>query len=285
MSSMSTSGSSPTPGRSVLITGASGNIGVKLRRHLGQSGHYRLTLLCMNPDADPAVEAVDLSRYDGAWPQRFEGVDTVIHLAGDPSPRSPWSSIQPNNVDLTLNVFQAARLHRCRRVIFASSNWVMAGYRFGSERLTTDLPPRPINPYGQAKLFGERLGRSFAELDGPSCIAFRIGWCQKDHDNQPGPHMSMGRWGQQMWLSDRDLCHGIERAILAEGVGFAVLNLTSDNPGMRWDIEETRRVIGFDPKDGHLAVVTDESAEREDLVRVERELAGRLDQLAMQQRW
>ena len=31
----------------------------------------------------------------------------------------------------------------------------------------------------------------------------------------------------------------MERAVLAEGVGFAVLNLMSDNPGMRWDIETT----------------------------------------------
>ena len=52
----------------------------------------------------------------------------------------------------------------------------------------------------------------------------------------------------------------MERAILTEGVSFAVLNLTSDNPGMRWDIDEARRVIGYDPQDGHTAVVTDEFA-------------------------
>lgn len=285
MSSTSTSGSPPEPPRSVLITGASGNIGIKLRQHFARSGRYRLTLLCRNPEADPEVETVDLAHYDDGWTRRFEGIDTVVHLAGDPSPRSPWTSIQPNNVDLTLNVFQAAQFHHCRRVIFASSNWVMAGYRFKTERLTSDLPPWPINPYGQAKLFGERLGRSFAEIGGPSCIAFRIGWCQNDHENRPGPHMSMGRWGQQMWLSDRDLCQGMERAILAEDIRFAVLNLVSDNPGMRWDIGETRRLIGYDPKDGHTAVVTAESAEREDMVRLEREVADRLERLALEQRW
>ena len=43
----------------------------------------------------------------------------------------------------------------------------------------------------------------------------------------------------------------MERAILAKNVEFAVLNLMSDNPGMRWDIVETRAVIGYDPQDGH----------------------------------
>ena len=61
----------------------------------------------------------------------------------------------------------------------------MAGYRFGTERLTTDLPPWPINPYGHSKLYGERAGRSFAEQSDFSFIAFRIGWCQRDHDNRP----------------------------------------------------------------------------------------------------
>jgi hypothetical protein len=74
-----------------------------------------------------------------------------------------------------------------------------------------------------------------------------------------------------MWLSDRDLCQGVERAAFAEGVQFAVLNLMSDNPGMRWDIEETRRLIGYEPRDGHAAVVTPAIEEQERLLRQEDE--------------
>jgi len=273
-----------TRSKRVLITGATGNLGTKLRRHFTESGH-ELRLLCENPGRDPAVVTADLSLYDEGWARQFADVDAVIHLAGDPSPRSPWASIQRHGIDLTMNVLQAARRQGARRVIFASSNWVMAGYRFGTERLTTDLPPWPINPYGHGKLFGERAGRSFAEQDGQSFIALRIGWCQKDHDNRPGPHMAMGSRGQQMWLSDRDLCQAMERAVLVEDLRFAVLNLMSDNPGMRWDIDETRRAIGYQPQDGHAAVLTDEMQEREALVRLERETAERLQQLAMTQRW
>jgi hypothetical protein len=64
-----------------------------------------------------------------------------------------------------------------------------------------------------------------------------------------------------------------------------VLNLMSDNPGMRWDIEATRRAIGYAPQDGHAAVLTEESKEQESIVRLERELADRLEKLAMMQRW
>ena len=67
--------------------------------------------------------------------------------------------------------------------------------------------------------------------------------------------MAMGRWGQEMWLSDRDYLAGMQAAITAEGVEFAVLNLMSDNPGMRWDIENTKTVIGYEPKDGSRAIV------------------------------
>ena len=67
-----------------------------------------------------------------------------------------------------------------------------------------------------------------------------IGYLQRG-DNRPGTHMGWGGWGQAMWLSNRDLCQAMERSVMAGGIGFAVLNLMSDNPGMRWDIETTKR--------------------------------------------
>ena len=135
----------------VLITGATGSIGTKLWRHFADRG-LRLRLLCLNPRNDPQVATADLSVYGETWATQFEGVDTVIHLAGDPFATASWDSVQRNNIDLTLKVFRSWGSHRVKRIVFASSNWVMAGHRFGSERLTTDLEPRPVNPYGCGKL-------------------------------------------------------------------------------------------------------------------------------------
>ena len=236
--------------KTVLITGATGNIGRKLRVHLESTGKYALRLVCLNPEKDGAVRTADLTIYDEAWAAQFSGVDTVLHVAADPSPRATWSRIQSRNIDLLLNVMAAARLHQVRRVVFASSNFVVAGHRYASGALTTTMDPAPINAYGASKLFGERVGKMFAERFGVSFIAFRIGVCQRANDNLHGPWIPFGRWGQGMWVSDRDLCRAFEFAIDDQKINFGVYNLVSNNPGMRWEIETLARDLGFVPQDG-----------------------------------
>lgn len=239
-----------TTGRkTVLITGATGNIGRKLTGHLRAAG-YPLRLLCLNPQNDPSVQTADLSVWDEQWASAFEGVDTVLHVAADPSPWARWGSIQRLNLDLLFNVLAAAQQRGVRRLVFASSNYVVAGYRFGQERLTTAIEPRPINPYGASKLVGERIGKLFAERYGLSFIAFRIGVCQRANDNRHGPWIPFGHWGQAMWVSDRDLCRAFEAAVENDTVAFGVYNLVSRNPGMRWDLENLRQELGFEPVDG-----------------------------------
>jgi nucleoside-diphosphate-sugar epimerase len=266
--------------KTVVITGAAGSIGRKLRAHMAGLGW---TLRLFDIAADAGVETADLLEAEGAWTRAVAGADTVIPLAGHPWPPNTWTQAR-ENMDMTANVLRAAREHGARRVVFASSNWVMAGYRFAAVRLTPDLAPQPINPYGASKLAGERMGRD-AAAQRLSFIALRIGWNQPTPGNVPGPHMIMGTWGQQMWLSDRDLCHGFERAVLAEGIDFAVLNLESDNPGMKWDIEPTKRVIGYAPRDGWTAVVDAEKARQEEMARRSRELAAALEDQVMQSGW
>ena len=94
-----------------------------------------------------------------------------------------------------LNVYEAAVRHGVRRLVFASSNWTMAGHRFAEGPLTTDREPYPINAYGVSKLVGERLGRSYSDRRGLSVICFRIGYCQHIPGNPPGPTMSLQRVG------------------------------------------------------------------------------------------
>ncbi len=243
--------------RTVLITGASGNLGRKLRDHFATLG-WTLRLLDIDPRGDSAIVAADLSAWNDRWAAQFDGVDAVVHLAGRPSPRTPWVEIVPFNIDLTINAYEAAARARVRRFVFASSNWVVAGHRFAQGPLSAATTPHPINPYGVSKLVGERLGLSYHQRWGLSVVCLRIGFCQRG-ENRPGPQMGMGRWGQAMWLSNRDFCHGVERAIAADDIGFEVLNLMSDNPGMRWDIDATKRAIGYAPQDGAAIVDTPET--------------------------
>lgn len=237
----------------ILITGAAGNLGRKLSKHL-QSLGWTLKLLDRDTDRDAFIEAADLAEWNDEWALKFHGVDAVIHLAGNPSPRSTWASNQRLNIDLTQNVYEAASRAGVRRFVFASSNWVMAGYRDADGMITTEMDPEPVNAYGASKLFGERLGRSYSERWGMSVVCLRIGFCQRG-ENNPGSHMEMGLWGQAMWLSDRDFCHGVERAVLAKDIDFLIVNLMSENPGMRWDISKTKACLNYNPKDGAVPIL------------------------------
>jgi len=250
---------SQTP--TILITGAAGNLGGKLRHHL--EGRYPLRLID-RAGGDPAISTADLAVWDNRWTDLFAGVDVVVHLAADPTAQQTWPNLIAPNVDAVLNVFQAAVRSGVKRVVYASSNHVMGGYKDIAEPwlLTTNLPPLPgaryevrgeqrdSSAYGSAKLFGERLGQHLSVTQTLSVIALRIGWVQVG-DNRPRDiPTDRGDWFRLMWLSNRDYLQLMERCILADpAIRFAVLNGMSANSGMRWDIEETRRLVGYQPSD------------------------------------
>jgi len=238
----------------VLVTGASGHLGRKLFDYLEQLPEYDVHGLDIRPADHPNIYIADFST-EGDWAERFKNTDTIVHLAGDREPSATWESAINNNMDATLRLYHYAVAQGVKRVVLASSNWLHGGRRFGNERLTTVLPPYPVNAYGMSKLFCERTGAYFAEHHGLSVICLRIGWTQWTHNNKPGKHMAMGNWGQEMWLSDRDFFNGMQCAIDAENIKFEILNLMSDNPNMRWDIERTKKIIGYKPKDGHYAAL------------------------------
>jgi len=236
--------------KKVLITGTMGNLGKKIRCHLEEQGDYDLVLMSRNPKDDTAIIQADLSVYKDEWAAHFTDVDAIVHMAADPSPGATWQSLVRLNMDLLLNTFEAALAYGAKRFIFASSNHTMGGYKDQDEILKPDTPPHPGNPYGATKLMGERIGKNYAERHGLSFISLRIGWTQSG-ENRPGDHM--GDWGKKMWLSNQDYCQVVEKAILAENVSFAVLNAMSDNSGMKWDLSETRRVLGYQPMDNAYA--------------------------------
>jgi uronate dehydrogenase len=239
--------------RSVLVTGAAGNIGAKITTHLRGKG-YDLRLL--DKAQGPDIEAADFGIWDEAWARRFAGVDTVVHLAGNPHGTANWASAKRDNINGTQHVLRAAREAKVRRVIFASTNQVMLGYRFKIGPVTVDMPPAPLSPYGISKFACEEIGRAFTEETGIEFLALRIGYFQRG-ENLPGAHLKIGEWGQSMWLSNRDMNQAIEKAIEAPPFGFDIVFLMSHNDGMRWDLDHTRDVIGYVPLDRVTPVMLD----------------------------
>ncbi len=243
---------------SVLITGASGNLGAKLAAHL--AGRTRRVLL--DRRESNGGHAADLSRW-GDWTRHFDGVQAVVHLAGNPVAYQEWPELLGPNVDAMLNVYEAAAVHGVRRVVFASSNHVMGGYQDGPPVLITEsLPPKPglryvadgaerfSGAYAATKLLGERVGRQYAAAHGLEVLAVRVGWVWRGV-NVPGElPPERGEWFRNMWLSDRDFLHLMDCCLsIPLPEPFLVVNGMSANTGMRWDLTAARTALGYTPQD------------------------------------
>jgi uronate dehydrogenase len=187
-----------------------------------------------------------------------------VHLAADPTAHQVWEKLVGPNVDAVVNIYEAAASSGVRRVVFASSNHVMGGYQDIADpfRITTDLPPRPgaryvvggekrdSTAYGSAKLFGERVGKCFAETHGIETVAVRIGWVRAGENRARDIPAERGEWFRLMWLSNGDFCRLMERAVAARiPERYVVCNGMSANTGMRWDIDATRRILGYEAQD------------------------------------
>jgi nucleoside-diphosphate-sugar epimerase len=233
--------------RIVLITGACGNIGRKLRA--AWEDVYDLILLDSNPGEDDDVFQADLSVFDEDWITHFHGVDTVVHLAANSNEMCSLHELIQPNLDAMANVFNAAALAGVDRIVFASSNHVMGDYKhLDDDVIGVDLPPRPGNVYGMLKLVGERLGQSLALAFDLTFIALRIGWVQEGRNR---PETLPDDWGKKMWLSNHDLVQLFDAAVEAEieDRSFLVVNGVSRNHGTRWNLTDAAEILGYLPED------------------------------------
>lgn len=236
----------------ILITGATGGIGLLLAERLGdeyeviQHGRTPRT-----PEQEKVLRKADLDDYDQILPL-MERVDTVVHLAGAASPESEWDSVLQANIIGTRNVLEAAREAGVRRVVFASSNHAMGMYdRHEQWPVYPHHLPSGDSLYGVSKIFGEALGRFYHESYGIDFIALRIGWMSEDPMDKDAELL------HAMWLSEDDAEQVFRRAIEAE-TGFGLYYAISDNPNRRWDLTNTMLDLGYRPKDSWTEHVADE---------------------------
>ena len=255
----------------VLVTGAAGQIGGIIRDKLG----YRYDLVGLDR-ADCGWEqsrVADLADLDAMRPA-FEGVDCVVHLGADPSPKASWDSVLSNNIVGTRNVYEAARLAGAKRVILASTNHTVGFFPLKDDpyraiyegrldevrrpfRMLDERDMRPDSLYGVSKAFGEVLGSYYQDEYGLSVICLRIGWVMTPDDPMFHPA------ALSLWMSHRDTAQLISKAIDApRSVGFAIVYGMSRNDLRIWDIETGERIIGYSPEDGAGEVWEDDGSGR-----------------------
>ena len=233
--------------RRVLVTGAAGNIGSYFAEHSHERFQLRLMVQQLDEDSksiEPYGEVVvaDLSELERLT-EICEGIDTVLHLAGNPGPNQTWQSVVENNITGTYNIYVAAKAAGCRRVVYASSIHAVSGYP-ADVQVKTSEPVNPGDLYGVSKCFGESLGRYMAEQEELSVIALRIGAFQP-LENAEKPDVS----NMDAFVSKRDLNQLIEKSIDADKIKFAIFHGLSNNRFKRLDISDARELVGYAPVD------------------------------------
>ena len=221
----------------VALSGAGGNVGRFLRPALLEQG-IDLRSAGFDP-LTPLRAGEDVMHGDLCDPAAVDrllaGVDVLIHLAGT-SVERPLPEIIANNLVGLHAVYEGARRHGVRRIVFASSNHAI-GMHGVEERLGLDCAFRPDGFYGLSKMWGEGIARMYWDKHGIEGICIRIG-SALPRPTEPR-HLST-------WLGHEDLLQLVLRCIEAPDIGYLTVWGVSANTRSYWDNSGAAR-LGYRP--------------------------------------
>lgn len=225
----------------ILITGAAGQIGDAVRK--GLRGSYPLIRVADiaplgEAESGEEIHAADI-RDIAAMEKVMVRIDCVVHFAGQPE-EGEWDKVLSLNIEGCYNVFEAARRQGVKRIIFASSNHAI-GFHRRERFIDNTAAPRPDSRYGVSKVFGEALGRLYADKHGMSVACLRIGAFRK-LDKPVDPRQLL------VWISHRDMVQLTRRCIDYPSYHFVIVYGVSDNLRNRWDNTNVK-FLGYHPED------------------------------------
>lgn len=222
----------------VLITGAAGGIGTRLRQLLkGAYPDIRLSDLKRPNDLRPDENFIQADLADMAAVEKIvAGVQGIVHLGGH-SVEGPWETILNANIVGTYNLFEAARRAKVERVVFASSNHAV-GFYPRQRRIGTDDLVRPDSRYGASKAFGEALAALYAFKHGLRVTCLRIG----NVSDVPADKRRMS-----IWVKPEDLVQLIRIGLEHPDIRHEVFFGASDNARAWWDNSAAFR-YGYKPQ-------------------------------------
>ncbi|SMC26472.1 UDP-L-arabinose 4-epimerase [Desulfacinum hydrothermale DSM 13146] len=164
----------------VLVTGGAGYIGSHTCKALHRAGLDPVVLDNLSTGHRWAVKWGTLLHgdlRDAQWVRRVlkeTRVDGVIHFAASANVGESMADARKyfeNNVAGTLNLLGAMLEAGVRSIVFSSS---CAVYGIPEQvPIPVEHPRRPISPYGETKLMGEKMLRWFGEVHGLSWVALR----------------------------------------------------------------------------------------------------------------
>ncbi|MBX8530084.1 NAD(P)-dependent oxidoreductase [Pseudomonas cichorii] len=237
---MTTARHTQNPFNRLLLTGAAGGLGKVLRKTLKPYAKtLRLSDIAeLEPPVDSSeeVQRCDLSDKQAVH-QLVYGVDAILHFGGV-SVERPFEEILGANIAGVFHIYEAARRHGVKRVIFASSNHVIGFYK-QDQTIDAHAPRRPDGYYGLSKSYGEDMASFYFDRYGIETVSIRIGSSFSEPQN---------RRMMSTWLSYDDLTQLLERALYTPDVGHTVVYGMSDNKTVWWD-NRLASHLEYSPKD------------------------------------
>ncbi len=224
--------------KTILITGAAGDVGTHLRREL--AGKYVLRVSDLRSlkkiNKEETFVRADISKMSDAL-RITRGVDAVVHLGGY-SVEGPWEGILNANIIGCYNVFEAARRNGVKRILFPTSNHATGFYR-RDQTIDHRVYPKPDSRYGVSKVFGEALGSLYADKYGMEVFCMRIG--------NVGP-LPIDKRRLSILFTPRDLAQLVTIGIEHPDIRFEIVYGISKNKRSWYDNSNAHR-LGYKPQD------------------------------------
>ena len=224
--------------KTILMTGAAGDVGTHLRNEL--AGRYALRLSDIRPikKLGPGEVFVrgDVGRLSDML-RVSKGVDAIVHLGGF-ALEGPWDMILRANIVGCYNIFEAARRNGVKRILFATSNHATGFFR-RDQTIDHRVYPKPDSRYGLSKVFGEQLGSLYADKYGMQVFCMRIG------NVNPAP---LDKRRLSIWISPRDFAQLVSIGIEHPDIRFEIVYGVSGNQRSWYDNSNAER-LGYRPQD------------------------------------
>jgi len=225
--------------KKIVLTGAGGRLGSLLRKPLLTLADELVSSDILESIGDlhegEVFVQADVADYE-AIHALVEGADMVVHF-GAFVDEGPFMKLLGPNFVGSYNVYEAAHQQGVKRVVYASSVHAI-GMHKGADKIGLDAPHKPDTFYGLAKCFTEDLASMYWDKNGLESVCLRI---------FSSPDATTPR-SLETWLSAADLIHLVERAVLAENVGFSTIFGVSNNDRAPVN-NDLAAHLGYEPKD------------------------------------
>lgn len=216
----------------VLITGAAGNLGGMLAKHLKQNLLVNLHLMIHKKDVAPELKTenikvikADLSKKE-TLTDTFKNIDVIVHFAGILFKPNPDKFLPITNTEYFKNLVDAALQQNVKRIILCSFPHV-EGESFPDKPAIGKLDANPGSAHARTRLEEEKYLFKKAENNQFEAVSLRLGMVygkgilMMDVAKILAKYWILGIWKKPTWvhfISTPDFLTAFENAIVKQNI-------------------------------------------------------------------